>query len=68
MAIANGLVSPYEHIVRFQIGVHEVALSEQAETEKHLMGVGADGLEVDADVFSVSFYNFSKVETVILFC
>ena len=46
--------------------MQNVALAHQAQTEKHLLGVSPDSLEVDAYIASEFLQDFTKVDAEIL--
>jgi len=54
----------YEDIVRFEIRMQYIALAQEAESKKHLLCVGSDGSQVDADVTPKLLQHFAEIDTV----
>ena len=58
-SVSSEAMTTDEDVVGFDIGVHDVAFSQERQSEKHLRRVGSHSLEVDTDILSESFDYFS---------
>lgn len=51
----------YQDVVRLDVGVKDVAPFEQLQGQEELLAVGANGLDVEADVFAVLLQHLSQI-------
>ena len=49
----------HENVVGFDIGVHDIALLQQRQSEKHLRRVRSHSLEVDTNILPESLDDLS---------
>lgn len=51
----------HQNVVWLDVGVQDVAPFEQLQSQEELLAVGANGFDVEADVFAVLLQHLSQI-------
>jgi hypothetical protein len=51
----------YQYVIRFDVGMHNITLAQQTESEKELFGINSNCPDVQSNIFAKSFNDFAKI-------
>lgn len=56
---------PHQDIIRFDVGMHDVALLQEIQGEEELFGIYSDSSNVQSNILAKAFDDVSKIHTVV---
>jgi hypothetical protein len=57
----NYLATTHQNIIWFYVSVKDIDLLQQTKCLKQLLAIGSNSFDVEADIFSILFEDFTKV-------